>query len=206
MRCFNHCCCCCSCCCCRYIGAPRLATLAVPLPVPPSEQSLARQLEFPGRLAGLEAALGDADALAVAELKLFLVRRPGAGAVVREVDACCTEGCPVLATRAHRGQGGLRNAGVHTEGVWAEILVAVGAGVLGAVGVGVAGDVLGLVVLLMAAAAAAKHLVEEAELGGDGTGEGDEQEGEGEEAHRGRVWWSGVCVCVIVCACACVRG
>ncbi|KAJ6440082.1 50S ribosomal protein L27 [Purpureocillium lavendulum] len=51
------------------------------------QQSLARQLDLARGLAGLEAALGDADAAAVGELELVLVGGPGAGAVVREVDA-----------------------------------------------------------------------------------------------------------------------
>ena len=54
---------------------------------PPSQQPLARELDLAGGLAGAEAALGDAQAAAVGELELVLVGVPGAGAVVREVDA-----------------------------------------------------------------------------------------------------------------------
>lgn len=60
-------------------------------PIPPclvgSEQTLARKLNLPRRLARPEPALGDARPLALCELKLVVVCVPRAGAVVREVDA-----------------------------------------------------------------------------------------------------------------------
>lgn len=56
-------------------------------PTIPSQQPLPRQLDLPSRLAGLEPALRHANARALTQLELVLVTRPGAGAVVREMDA-----------------------------------------------------------------------------------------------------------------------
>lgn len=129
--------------------------------LPSLQEALPGELDLARRLAFTEPAAGDADALTVGQLELFLVRVPGAGAVVRETDA--------------------------GEGIGAEVLVARRVLVV----VDVVGCVAGIVLLplvllllvLVAAALLAKHLVKEAaELG---VGDGEEGEEGDEVAHRG---------------------
>lgn len=73
---------------------------AHPRPSALSQQPLSRKLDLARSFAGLEAALGHADPLPLGQLDLVLVRVPGAGAVVREVDAGEGVGAEVLvATR-----------------------------------------------------------------------------------------------------------
>ncbi|PWI70818.1 50S ribosomal protein L27 [Purpureocillium lilacinum] len=181
----------------------------------PSQQPLARELDLAGGLAGAEAALGDAQAAAVGELELVLVGVPGAGTVVREVDAGEGVGAEVYAVvgegeRLGGGGGGAWKREECVEG-WnrlgevggnREVTMerkgerhedgnedGVGRGregskrtlvVVRAVQRGVA-RVVGLAVLVLLVrvavvvlpAAAAEHLVEEAELRG---GAGEERE------------------------------
>lgn len=164
------------------------------------QQPLARQLDLARGLAGLEATPGGAYAAALGELELFLVGIPGAGAVVREVDAgegvgaevvvadgwCLLASC--LQAPCSPPVPDFRTA--FPRRFWGGTLVGWWKGrtllVAGLVEGRVAGVVLGLVVLLMmvlvALVAAAEHLVEEAELGG---GEGEEREEGEEEVHIG---------------------
>lgn len=67
-----------------------------------SQKALAGELYLAGCLSRRESALGNADALAVRQLKLLLLTRPGTGAVVGEVDAGKRVGTEVVFAVGYR--------------------------------------------------------------------------------------------------------